>query len=333
MEGDMVRAGEECLAQVRLQQPLVAGPGDRFIMRLDSPPLTVGGGRVIEAAKGRLKRTRPAVLEDLRERARAVTSDRDFAEYCLKTAESSALEEADLSTRTKTRPARLKEILRELMEAGRVIEVGKSIYMHHDAARLMEQRILQTLGDFHRASPESPGMTSTQLIESLKTDKTVLAHAVNSLKQQGKLVERNQRLALAEHREEYSEEERKQMDAVEALFRRGLFHPPGIAEIAGELRIDTGTIERVLRILIEHERVVPVAEDLLFHREAIDRARQILTEFILKEGELESVKFKYLLDTTRKFAIPLLDYFDRIGVTLRRGNTRYLKSSAGEKPI
>jgi len=327
MEGDMVRAGEECLTQLRMQEPLVAGPGDRFIVRLESPPQTVGGGRIIEAVGARLKRTRPAALEDLRERARAIRSDKDFAEYCLKTAEPPALEEVDLSTRTKTRPVRLKEILRELTEAGHVIEVAKGVYMHRQAAGHLEQRILQVLADFHRTSPESPGMTSTQLLESLKAEKTVLAHAVNSLKEQGKLVERNQRLALAEHREEYSEEERKQMDAAEALFRRRLFQPPDSAEVARELRIDAGAVERVLRILVEHERLAPVAEDLLFHREAVDLARQRLTDFILKEGELESVRFKYLLDTTRKFAIPLLDYFDRIGVTLRRGNTRYLKSS------
>jgi selenocysteine-specific elongation factor len=318
--------------QLRLEEPTVAGPGDRFIVRLDSPPLTVGGGRVIEASKTRLKRTRPAVLADLKVRARAVTSDANFVEYCLRTAESSALSESDLSTRTKTRPARLKEILRDLADAGKVFQVGKNLYMHRDAAGLLHERILQTLAEFHRASPVSPGMTSTQLIESLKTDKTVLAHAVNSLKEAGKLVERNQRLALAEHREEFSDEERKNLDAVEALFRRRLFRPPDSAEIAAALRIDPTAVERLLRILVEHERLAPVAEDLLFHKDAIDLARQKLADFILKEGELESVKFKYLLDTTRKFAIPLLDYFDRVGVTLRRGNTRYLKSSSRQNP-
>ena len=54
--------------------------------------------------------------------------------------------------------------------------------------------------------------------------------------------------------------------------------------------------------------------------------------YIQKEGKLESVQFKYLLDTTRKFAIPLLDYFDRVGVTRRLGNTRYLKSSPESTP-
>ena len=75
---------------------------------------------------------------------------------------------------------------------------------------------------------------------------------------------------------------------------------------------------RSLTLLREHGRLVAI-EDLLFHREAVDRAREILVAFLRKEGRLESVRFKYLLDTARKYALPLLDYFDRTGVTRRRG--------------
>jgi len=85
-------------------------------------------------------------------------------------------------------------------------------------------------------------------------------------------------------------------------------------------------VQKILQILIEQERLVRVEKDLLFHSEAVEKARQLLISFIKKEGQLESVKFKYLIDTTRKFAIPLLDYFDRIGLTRRAGYTRYLKN-------
>ena len=79
--------------------------------------------------------------------------------------------------------------------------------------------------------------------------------------------------------------------------------------------------------MLEHERLVRVEGDILFHREAVDAARDVLIEFIRKEGCLESVKFKYLLDTSRRFAIPLLDYLDTLGITRRDGHTRYLSDS------
>ena len=103
--------------------------------------------------------------------------------------------------------------------------------------------------------------------------------------------------------------------------------PPGSISLVG---IDlTGakeeTIQKILKTLREHETLIQVADGMLFHRQAVDRAREILVHFIEKEGRLESVRFKYLLDTTRKFALPLLDHFDRVGVTRREGNTRFLK--------
>ncbi len=70
-----------------------------------------------------------------------------------------------------------------------------------------------------------------------------------------------------------------------------------------------------------------VDQDVLFHQDAIDAARDKLVEYIRREGRLESVKFKYLLDTSRRYAIPLLDYLDTLGITRRDGHTRYLKES------
>jgi selenocysteine-specific elongation factor len=72
---------------------------------------------------------------------------------------------------------------------------------------------------------------------------------------------------------------------------------------------------------------VRVAEDLIFHKKAIERARELLLDHFRQQNRLESVRFKYLIDTTRKYAIPLLDYMDRIGITSRVGNTRFLKGS------
>jgi len=84
-----------------------------------------------------------------------------------------------------------------------------------------------------------------------------------------------------------------------------------------------------MKLLVEHGTLVRVPLDLFFHAEAVARAREVLVEHIRREGSLESVRFKYLLDTSRKFAIPLLDYFDLAGLTVNRNHTRYLR---GEPP-
>jgi selenocysteine-specific elongation factor len=164
------------------------------------------------------------------------------------------------------------------------------------------------------------------LLEASRLNKDVFDDLVYMLVSKGELVERKHRLAIPEHRETFSDDEQKMLNGVESLFKARAFNPPNHEEIVEHTKADPERIRKILKILLEHEQLVRVDKDLFFHREAVERARQILTSYINKEGGLESVKFKYLLNTTRKFAIPLLDYFDRIGVTRRSGYTRYLRT-------
>ena len=99
--------------------------------------------------------------------------------------------------------------------------------------------------------------------------------------------------------------------------------------MADKTALPAAKLEQLLRILQEHQRLVAVGEGMLFHREAVDRPGSCSSSTSPKEGRLESVDFKYLVDTTRKFALPLLDYFDRVGLLRRVGNTRFLKSKPG----
>jgi selenocysteine-specific elongation factor len=220
------------------------------------------------------------------------------------------------------------------MGENRIVELNGKLYIHTDTLADAQQRLLNAVGEFHRGSPESPGISVAQLHEksapsaSLRAGlrKDVFDGVLKLLVSGGRLVERKHRLALPEHHETLSETEQKLLQAVESLFRSRLFNPPSRAEIVEHTRADAEKVERILRIMLEQDRLIRIENDMLFHAEAVERAREILTSFIQEEGKLESVKFKYLLDTTRKFAIPLLDYFDRIGVTRRDGNTRYLKA-------
>ncbi|MHC4545501.1 MAG: SelB domain-containing protein [Planctomycetota bacterium] len=130
---------------------------------------------------------------------------------------------------------------------------------------------------------------------------------------------------MPKHQEIFNEEQQKLIEDVESLFSDRPFNPPKVEETIEYTGASPEKVQKILQILIEQERLVRVENNLLFHCKAIDQARRTLISFISEEGRLESVKFKYLLDTSRKFAIPLLDYFDHIGVTRRVGNTRYLK--------
>ncbi|MHC4495650.1 MAG: selenocysteine-specific translation elongation factor [Planctomycetota bacterium] len=328
LESNRIDAGQECLIQVRLDRPqrIVAAPGDRFILRNLSPVQTIGGGTIVEAIPARLRRNQPEVLRDAKDRATAVLVERDFVQYCVKTAEAFAVNEGELSVRAKMLSGPLKDILAELAGEGRVISLDSKLFIHCDTAQDVQQNLIDIVHDFHSSKPESPGLGVEQLYDTSRLRKDVFDGIVRLLTSQGKLVERKHRLALPEHREMFSDDEQELLRSVESLFKIRPFNPPKIEEVAESTKTGAEEIQKTLRILIEQELLVQVEIDLLFHNEAVERAHEILTSYIKKEGGLESVKFKYLLNTTRKFAIPLLDYFDRIGVTRRAGYTRHLRT-------
>jgi selenocysteine-specific elongation factor len=320
-----LKPGRQCLVQVFLDHPVVAGPRDHFILRSLSPTRTLGGGLIIEALEKRLKRTHPDVLQETAERAQAVAKPKDFVEYCVKTAEAFAADERQISLRSKMPPKEVAALLAELVQAGRLLPVSGKTYIHADTAERVQQQLLDVVRAFHSKRPESPGISRELLLTESGIRKDVFETLLARMLPAGRLAERKGFLALPEHREQFNNAEQQLLQNVEALFRSHLFDPPGPQEIADQMRVPPPQVQRVLRILTEQQKIVRVDQDLLFHTEAVATAKERLVSYIQQNGGLESVKFKYLLDTSRKYAIPLLDYFDKIGVTRRVGYTRHLK--------
>ncbi len=123
LQGNTITGGGQGLVQFRFEDPLVAAPGDRFILRTLSPVQTVGGGQIVEAIPQRLKRTKPGTVEEALARAEAIATEKDFVEYCAKTAPAFAANENELSLRAKVLPKKLNEILDELIASDKVAKI------------------------------------------------------------------------------------------------------------------------------------------------------------------------------------------------------------------
>ena len=321
-----VRGGTAGLAQLKLEEPLAAGPGDRFIIRTLSPARTVGGGSIVAPAARRLKRSRVDVT-GLEQAARALSEPSDqraYVEHRLRRTAKLAVDEGTLSADAKIPVKRLRQILAELSATGKAVSLSPTVFIHSQTLAATEERLLDIVRRFHAESPASPGIPATGLGDRSGIDRTTLGLLIARLQADSRLRTHNQRLALAAHRPALPAAQQAVVARLEALFLQEPFRPPSRQEAGGRLGLTAADLEHIFQLCLEHEVLVQVAPTLFFHRQALERARDILESFLREQGRLESVKFKYLLDTTRKFAIPLLDYFDRIGVTRRSGHTRYL---------
>ncbi|MGM0488183.1 MAG: selenocysteine-specific translation elongation factor [Planctomycetota bacterium] len=325
MEKDTAEPGEECLVQFRTAAPIVAGPSDRFIVRSLSPVRTIGGGMIVEAIPGKLKRSAKGLVDDLRRRRDVVPDKARFLEYAIRHARSGIANEAELATRTKTRREQTRTILADLLRQQRVTNLPGGQYLHRDTAENVKQRVLDCITTFHQNTPESPGVAFESLRQELQVERPILQHVLTQLRADRLLAERNGHWAAPRHSATFQGEDAKHGETIDNLFRTMRFRPPSMDDVRTQTGLGRAKVETLLKTLQQHGRLVRVEADLYFHREAVEAARDIMVEFLQREGRLESVKFKYLLDTSRKFAIPLLDYLDTLGLTRRDDHTRYLK--------
>jgi len=318
--------GFEGFVQIHTAEPVVAGPNDRFILRTLSPVRTIGGGGIVEPLAQRLRRNHPETFPNLEEWGRAVFDKNEFVEFGVRHGSVLPIREAEITGRTKIPAAQVRQILRRLADEKKIIAAGPDAWLHAQFTLNESLRIINALKEFHQSRPESPGPAFDQLVELAGLEKNILDFLLKGLKAQSKVVEQNGRFALPEHRHTVPDQDRELFDRIDRLFQDRPFNPPDLHELPALTGSPDARIQRVIRLLIEQDRLVQAPEGLLFHRQAVERAKALLVDHLRKEGRLESVKFKYLLDTTRKYALPLLDYFDRVGLTSRINNTRYLKN-------
>jgi selenocysteine-specific elongation factor len=329
LEGDRVPSGERTLIQVQLNQPIVAGPLDRFIVRSLSPVQTIGGGTIIEAIDRKLRRSRPEIVEDAKLRAIAVQDDAAFAEYVIRTAPDHATTVKAVAQRIKKTLPATERLVQAIIQSGAVLSLEQGLLVHAKTADKLKQQILDRLARYHQTDPASPGMDMDSCQIECTWPKPMFLKFLKDLESQNKVRILDGRVSLADHRAKFDPAKQRCMQQVDSLFQQRLFNPPEPMEIMTLCQLNAKELEDTLRLLTEHGRLVRIARDLYFHSDAVAKARQAVVAHLNKESRLESVQFKYLINATRKYAIPLLDYLDKIGVTKRAAdNTRYLGPKA-----
>jgi len=197
--------------------------------------------------------------------------------------------------------------------------------MHAAAAAEAAGRVRKVLEAHRETVPESPGLSMAALAEASGLGEGIAGGVVERLTTEGQVVRSGGYVALLTHEVTVSGEDREVFDSVEALFCEGGFKPPSVDGVIERTGFEAARVKKAVGSFLEQGILVRVGEGLFFHRNAVAEAEKRLREHIRPEGRLESVKFKHLLDTTRKYAIPLLDYFDNANVAVRVGYTRYLK--------
>jgi selenocysteine-specific elongation factor len=317
--------GETAFARFRLEAPLVARPGDRFVVRSYSPIVTIGGGTLLDVDPPRFKRKGPALVAHL-ELLQAGSPEEVLEEH-IRHVGAGGVRLTTLSGRVPFGPGRLRALLEGLQAAGRVISIDRDWFIHPDSLGRLRGLVVDELTAFHRANPLKPGMSREELRgRAGGADERVFAFLLSALTAEGVVKTERDKVQLASHEVRLSPEQQRVVDALEREFSRAEAAPPSPEEALGRSGIRGDEEHELFQILVQSGKLVRVKESLFFHTQALDAIQGKLVALLRERKEIGPSDIKDLLGISRKYAIPLLEFFDQRRVTARVGERRILRA-------
>jgi selenocysteine-specific elongation factor len=316
--------GAASYGRFRLEAPIVALPGDRYVIRSYSPISTIGGGTLLDVAPPRFKRKAPALLVHLTLLETGTAAQ--VLEEHLKHAGAAGARAADLRARTPFGPDRLRALLDELVKAGTIVAVDREWYLHRDANDRLRSQTLALLEAFHAENPLRSGISREELRSRAgNAQDRVFAQLLASLEAEDVVRSEKDQVRLASHTIRLTAEQQRVVSGVEADFRQAGAAPPSPEEALGKMGVKGSEKHELFQLLVSDRRLVRVRESLYFHAEALAAIQDKLIACLRQKKEVGPADVKDLLGISRKYAIPLMEYFDAQRVTVRQGERRVLR--------
>lgn len=326
LNAEQIAPGENGLVQFRLTEPLVALPGDHFVIRSYSPVATVGGGLILNSRprKHRLPFTR--ALADLQILQGGSLEEKAAVHF--RQADRQGLLLRHLGPLLGVGTRDIQAAYQKMLSQKRLVRVDAENDLAVDAAALAEikQELLDLLRGFHAAQPLLPGMSRAELLaQPLRgADGKVLRKALADLAAAGLIEQEGGAVKLAGHRPTAAEDLRKLMAQVAAHCDRAGLRALTLKELQEAIGPDP-LLDRALHMLLQENRLLRFGEWFYVTTTALDAAETALVAYLKDHGEIDAQGFKTLFGLTRKWAIPLGEYFDTRRVTVRLGDKRVLR--------
>jgi len=322
LDRDEQQPGEEAYAQIVLEKPIVAYKGDPFVIRYYSPVTTIGGGTIIDANAPKQKRFKEEVLEQL-----ATKEEGSLYELLLQEMHSQPEQPLTLAELTKKIGAKEEDIKNEiiqLLDDEQIYDLKNGEYISQYGLDMISSKMEKTLADYQQSYPLRPGYPKEDMRSrhfpaiNGKTFNAILKR----LETNGKINSSSNLLALPGFKPKPNEEDERILEQMMAILKQRLFNPPSPEELRQELGLEEAYFQELLAYLLHEQQVVKVSQDVYFSTQAIEEGKARLDKYFCEDKELSLATARDLFDTSRKYALPLVEYYDRIRFTRRVGDMR-----------
>jgi selenocysteine-specific elongation factor len=313
-----VSAGKTGLAQLRLVEPTLLLPGDRFIMRQFSPVATIGGGVVLDPLPvPRMPELEPFLKTlaagDAQSILRARIARRGhrgiaIAQLIAETGWTRQVIEANLAARAG------------LADVSRIGDLA----VHLPAMEQLKLLVTSAVAGFHKKNPLVAGISKEELRGQVQASSEVFTAVLEMLAREKKMEAAGEVVHLPGHGVLMKDEEAESQKIIEHAFASAGLKVPALKDVLVGLKVDKVRAQKIVTLLLRDKVLVKVSEDLVFHRDALLDLRKRLASEKAKSPKIDVARFKDLTGVSRKYAIPLLEYLDREHVTRRVGDERVI---------
>ena len=322
-----LKPGERGYAQIRLRGPVVALPHDRFVLRGSSLIQTIGGGIILDAHPQRHKRFKGDIVTQLEQ-----LKDGDPAfilAFHIRKEGVRGLEVRKLAGYTNLPPATLSATMDKLLSQKGVIKFDREAERVVDGelyAQLKDEMV-EVLQEYHKANPLKPGMPKEELKSKLppevdgKLFNTLLADLMGS----EAVAQDKDKVRLGSHHIALEGRERDLEERIAGIILRSGLAPPSTKELCAQLGAGEKEVLEIISLLSNAGTVVKLKGGVHFHRDPLQELRERLVALLKEKEKISTQDFKALTAVSRKYVIPLAEYFDAIKVTVRVGDDRILR--------
>ncbi len=320
---------EKGYVQIRCEKPVVCDLNDHFVIRHFAPQETIGGGVVLEPNAPKVKRFHSEIISRLQELEKSEEKTAVLKQFLLN-AYTQIPPIPVLARDLRISEEKVRETAETLIGRGEIELVkheGKEYYLHQSVIEKAQEAIKVTLSDFHQKNPFRLGMKIAELRAKVQMAPLLFEVVLKRLISDQDVVVENQRVRKADHQLHLTVEEKNLFDQVAKLFEQAKWRPPAPEEVF--LGVNPRVKERVKSALLDLGVLVDIGEGVWMHSQAVKEAEEIIKSLFAQKNELTAAEVREALNTTRKFTLPLLNYFDSIGLTQRKGDVRILKERKG----
>jgi len=333
-EKNEIAPGEKGCVQIRLESPVIAIPSDRFILRLYSPQMTVAGGKVLNAFASRHRRKDTAVVRKHLEnliRASAEDDKPNQIQIFLETAEKNNLTFRDLQARTGWRREVLKKAVDESVSKKSIIEI-ENFYISRALLEHLKAKISTEIEMFHRREPLARGISRETLREKIAAHlpPEIFKSALVYLEKEEKILAAKDFVKSRSHFSELTPEEEQTRVRLSKIYSIAKLEVPtldaALAEAARSAQFDKEHIRKIFQMLINSGEIIKISEEFYFSQKAIADLIETIKTFALQNSDrlINMSEFKEIAGISRKYAIPILEYFDREKITRRAADKRLI---------